>query len=78
MVNRAWAFGVLLQRSAAVRAAAFPLRGDCRVHRLQLALPALAAAARLPANRTFTLVTVIVSRVVIGFVTVSVIPDIHT
>ena len=49
MGNGAWTFGVLLQRPAVVLMATFPLGRDCCVQGLQLALPVLAAAARVPA-----------------------------
>lgn len=56
--NRAWAFGVLVQRPATVLVAAFPVRGDCCVARLQLALPALAATAGMPADSLMLLLLI--------------------
>ena len=50
MGHRAWALGVLLQRPVAVLIASLPLRRDCCVHRVQLALSALATATRMSAN----------------------------
>lgn len=65
--NRAWALGVVVQRAPAVLAATFPVRGDCCVARLQLALPALAATAGMPANNLILLSLLITTVIMVVY-----------